>query len=253
MRTKYDYRIILLHKLDLLEENVTNQIPDSTLRNWKNFDLSSIFGFDIAEDRKINTELIRDFVNKKHLMKTAKVIWHINNFFSDIISQNTQVINKHFKKQFIQLIDRVKGHVKKKRLFKWTGISHQMYNYWCRSSKCVSSLNQLCFKRHPWQLSFSEVDSIKKHLTNLLPKLKIKSAVYAHMVRNDNAFCTLSTFYRYATLLGFGKIKSIKKPVKIGIKASAPKQIIHMDVTVFSPLDHTKMYIYFIQDFFIRH
>ena len=38
----------------------------------------------------------------------------------------------------------------------------------------------------------------------------------------------------------------------MGIRASRPLQILHMDVTIFKPLDNTKVYIYFIVDNFSR-
>ena len=43
-----------------------------------------------------------------------------------------------------------------------------------------------------------------------------------------------------------------RKKHKIGIKAEKPLQILHTDLTIYRPLDHTKVYIYFIADNFSR-
>lgn len=55
------------------------------------------------------------------------------------------------------------------------------------------------------------------------------------------------TWYKYAHRLGIKrKIFKIKNKAKVGLRASTPLQILHMDVTIFKPMDHTRVYIYFI-------
>ena len=44
----------------------------------------------------------------------------------------------------------------------------------------------------------------------------------------------------------------MKNKRQIGIRASTPLQILHMDVTIFKPLDNAKIYIYFLVDNFSR-
>jgi hypothetical protein len=44
-----------------------------------------------------------------------------------------------------------------------------------------------------------------------------------------------------------------KKIYGIGIRCDAPKKMLHMDVTIFRPLEHTKLYLYFLVDNFSRY
>src|SRR2546425_10128380 len=45
--------------------------------------------------------------------------------------------------------------------------------------------------------------------------------------------------------------KRLKKHCE-GLRANAPKQILHMDLTIFRPSDHSRVYIYLIMDNFSR-
>ena len=63
----------------------------------------------------------------------------------------------------------------------------------------------------------------------------------------------IGTRYKYANRLGVKrKFFRLNRKQKIGIRASRPLQILHMDVTIFKLLDQTKVYIYFIVDNFSR-
>jgi len=63
---------------------------------------------------------------------------------------------------------------------------------------------------------------------------------------------SIRTFYDYSRKLGFINKPKVKRPKKIGITADRPKQILHMDVTVYKFADNTKAYIYLIQDNYSR-
>jgi putative transposase len=72
--------------------------------------------------------------------------------------------------------------------------------------------------------------------------------------REGAAYFNISTFYKYVNLLNLKRsgIAHRRKHHRIGIRASAPLQIIHADVTVFQTADNKKNYIHLIQDNFSR-
>ncbi|MDL2230887.1 integrase core domain-containing protein, partial [Bacteroidales bacterium OttesenSCG-928-L19] len=79
------------------------------------------------------------------------------------------------------------------------------------------------------------------------------TAIYYEMMRQGKAFMSLTTFYKYAKQLDHITTRKIfKAKPKIGIRAQHPKEILHADVCVYRPLDHTKCFIYFIVDNFSR-
>ena len=80
------------------------------------------------------------------------------------------------------------------------------------------------------------------------------SAVYHQLRRDGVAAFTLSTFYKYVSLLHLKRTRATKrrKNHHTGIRATAPLQILHADSTVFKTADNHKNYIYLIQDNFSR-
>jgi transposase InsO family protein len=73
------------------------------------------------------------------------------------------------------------------------------------------------------------------------------------MLRDKSAFLSLTSFYKYANLLLPNR--PIRKKIRKtnGLRADAPKKILHMDVTIFKPLDNTKVYLYFLVDNYSRY
>ena len=133
------------------------------------------------------------------------------------------------------------------------GISCSKLYYWIEKKKCQNSIFQLCQPRHPNQLLPTEVDIVKNYLLDERFKNWSSLSIYYQALRDKTVFMGIGTWYKYANRLGIKrKFFRIKRKKVIGIRASRPLQILHMDVTIFKPLDNTKVYIYFIVDNFSR-
>jgi hypothetical protein len=125
--------------------------------------------------------------------------------------------------------------------------------YWIEKKKCQNSIFQLCQPRHPNQLLPTEVDIVKDYLLNERFKNWSSLSIYYQALRDKTVCMGIGTWYKYANRLGIKrKFFRINRKNVIGIRASKPLQILHMDVTIFKPLDQTKVYIYFIVDNFSR-
>ena len=133
------------------------------------------------------------------------------------------------------------------------GISCSKLYYWIEKKKCQNSIFQLCQSRHPNQLLPGEVDVIKKYLLDERFINWSSLSMYYQALRDKKVFMGIGTWYKYANRLGIKKkFFRISRKKVIGIRALRPLQILHMDVTIFKPLDNTKVYIYFIVDNFSR-
>lgn len=79
-------------------------------------------------------------------------------------------------------------------------------------------------------------------------------SVYYQAMREGGLYCSLGTWYKYAKALGISRPLpcSRRKKRSRGIRARYPGQIPHLDVTIFSLLDHSKIYLYFITDNYSR-
>ena len=74
------------------------------------------------------------------------------------------------------------------------------------------------------------------------------------MRKDGAAHMTLSTFYKYVSILNLKRSPAIsrRKNHSLGIRATAPFQILHADLTEFKTEDQKKAYIYLVQDNYSR-
>src|SRR4051812_40767088 len=96
---------------------------------------------------------------------------------------------------------------------------------------CSASVLNLCFKTHPHQLTLAEGTVIKEAVNNTFNERKKLSSVFYKLMREHKLFCSLSTFYKYASLLSERPAKH--KPDRRGqpLQSYYPFQFIHVDTT----------------------
>ena len=120
------------------------------------------------------------------------------------------------------------------------GISCSKLYYWIEKKKCQNSIFQLCQSRHPNQLLPAEVDVIKKYLLDERFINWSSLSIYYQALRDKTVFMGIGTWYKYANRLGIKrKFFRLNRKKVIGIRASRPLQILHINVTIFKPLDNT--------------
>ncbi len=250
-RTQYHPLIIFKHQQGILEDFHYQQIPSSTLRNWTNRNPTLVYGFNTDKADDLN-ELVRQFLIQKKLHATFRALLAVNHCLITALDKHKgRYDNNTLRQQFIQVINRYAAAVPRRKLLRWSGITSQQFYAWQRRV-CKASILELCRPRHISQLTFKEVKTIGNYLSTFLPLLHTKSAVYSKMIRKGAAYMSIRTFYSYSRRMGFNKRKKVKAKRKVGLVADRPKQILHMDVTVYKFADNTKAYIYLVQDNYSR-
>lgn len=109
-----------------------------------------------------------------------------------------------------------------------------------------------CRKVNSHQITTREVGAIKAYLNEPNYHNWNLTNVYYQMLRDKAAYMSKTTFYKYANLLQFKRSKKQKIKYKKGIRADAPLRTLHMDVTIYRPIDHSKIYIYILMDNYSR-
>lgn len=168
-------------------------------------------------------------------------------------AQNKAELLRLNKTSILKTIEKVQPVLGTKRILKSIGLTSAKMYYWLKKKKCQNSIFQLCQPRHPHQLLSTEVNTIKNYLLN--DKFENWSAlsIYYQALRDKAVFMGLSTWYQYTNRIGVKrKFFKLNRKREIGIRASRPFEILHMDVTIFEPLDQSRVYIYFIVDNFSR-
>lgn len=248
--------IPFLYYLGLLDNSFTENIPNSTLNNWKNRKYNNLLGADQVSKYFKNQAKNSEFItsnNLKVLVLSAYRIYHVYATFILSINIKRSDLEKH-QHTFIQTIDQVKNTIGFNRALKIFRISNQQFYRWKNKVKCKEQKKFMCRKKNRLQLSNKEIKTISSYLFGTNYLLWPLSAIYYQMLRNNDAAMSLTTFYKYACLLGYKNIVPANRRKKhaIGIRASKPFEILHADVTIFKPLDQIKVYIYFIVDNYSR-
>ncbi|PKP17916.1 MAG: transposase [Bacteroidetes bacterium HGW-Bacteroidetes-21] len=254
MKRTYHTDIIIQYKLGLLSSDIIKQIPSSTIHNWKTRSVSEIFGLDNVNDIQQHIMMIKDIMAVKSLLKLTKTLYTIYNTYNTILKSipNRNKILRNSQDIIIKTIENVKENIGKKRALKAFGVSAQQYYSWKRKMNCKLIPQTFCRKKYKRQLTINEVNTIKNYLN--APEIKNwgLSSVYYKILRDKKAFFSKTSFYKYARILNLWRKAEKKVKYGKGIRATKPKEILHMDITKFKTKDQSKVNIYFIVDNYSR-
>ena len=159
------------------------------------------------------------------------------------------------KEKVIHGIDRVKNSLGFKRTLFALNMKPAKYFSWVYQirRKCADSAVLLC--RNVWtnQLVSKEIKIFKSYFRNPETMYWPIVSMYHHARKKGRLLFSLSTWYRYAHILGLinPKPKS-RRRYKEGIRAIRPNQYWHCDVTYFTTDSNLKLYIYLLIDNFSR-
>jgi putative transposase len=117
----------------------------------------------------------------------------------------------------------------------------------------LSVLN-LCIIKHPAQLLKSEVEHIKNYFSDTMLLRWPSISIYHQMRRDGLANYCRNTFYKYVRLLQLQNIlpPNRHKNQTTDIRAAAPLQLLHIDVTQYRVANGVKAYIYVVKDNFSK-
>jgi putative transposase len=161
-----------------------------------------------------------------------------------IASQKEKLINVIENHKYIIPIDDAL------RVFNISRATYQHYKTLVLN-KCDSSYFEWCVKKYLNQLLTKEVLKIKEYLENKEYQFWSKSSVYLLALRNKDVSVCLTTFYKYAKLLGLNGTPHLQVRTKYSsLKSSHPNEIWCADVTILKTSDGNKHYIHFLMDHF---
>ena len=107
-----------------------------------------------------------------------------------------------------------------------------------------------------WQalVEIANLHMVKEYVSNDAYSYWSLSSIYSQMVREAITFMSLATFRKYAKWINpnLSHRRNRRQISWERLRANAPKQILHMDLTIFRPSDHTRVYIYLVMDNFSR-
>lgn len=136
------------------------------------------------------------------------------------------------------------------------GLSLSRFKRWKREKRgCAVSAANNCPRYSPNQLTFLEIQLMGEYVTSEeYAHFPIRS-LQLYMKRKGLLFCTYSTWTKYIAQYGWRRPrkKKRKKCGRVGIRATRPNQIWHIDVSHFIFPNGQKAYIQAVIDNFARY
>ncbi|NRA64491.1 MAG: DDE-type integrase/transposase/recombinase [Pseudobacteriovorax sp.] len=254
----YDHRIKRLIA-DAGDPNLfpSLKIPPSTAREWikkGSFDVVTLPELDrSSEDLVIK---INQLKNELESFKTKQklVIFTFRIFGLQI--QYKRLPRDEEKKLLIEAIKSAANSLDLNACLDAIGLSLARYHHWLRSlRKCKIPEADLCPRAHPLGLTAKELAKIKEYISSKrFAHFSISSlAIFAK--RKGDLFASPATWSRVVRKLGLRRpSKRVYPPKpKVGIRATSPNQLWHIDLSVIKLQDGTRCYIQAIIDNFSRY
>jgi len=159
------------------------------------------------------------------------------------------------KARLLRAVHRTQGVLGLRRVLAIVGLSASRLRAWRDAEKgCLLDDQSSCPKSSPTRLTVSEVSAVRRMVTS--PDLRHVStgglAVLAQ--RMGSVFASATTWYRLVRERGWRRPRVRLHPAqpKVGIRATQPNEIWHIDTTLIRLLDHTKVYLHAVIDNFSR-
>lgn len=258
-RKTYDTRVKYLVRKGLLPDLYRKQIHRSLIWKWERESPDKYIGYELNNNIEELYELMKKISMDDKMQKTLKAFYRVNKTLKDIIGSGKDYLKKirEHKFQIVDAINRSKVTLGIKRAIKLFGISRSTFRTWAMETyyRCGQSLTQLCNTSYPQQLTVKEIHKMHKMLSDeKYLHWPIISVAYYGM-KNLILKAHPNTWYKYARLMKIKRKrhKKIHRKYEEGVRANAPNEKWHADITEMQTADGKISYIYFVMDNFARY
>jgi len=258
-RKSYDTRIKYLARYGLLPEKYKREIHRSLICKWKQEPKSKYVGFELNEDISELYDVMKIVAEDDRLRKGIKAVYRINLTLKNLLSKKETLISqyKQNKDEIINQIQRAGTNITINKACRLVGISVSTYRTWAKEAyyKCNNSLLKLCSSSYPQQLTIEELKKMHRMLLDKRFSLWPISSVAHYGIKNSIVKAHPNTWYKYARLMKIERIRAYKNKKKYaeGIRATAPNQKWHADITEIMLSNGQIAYIYLVMDNFSRY
>ncbi|MBN2195736.1 MAG: DDE-type integrase/transposase/recombinase, partial [Polyangiaceae bacterium] len=262
MRRAYDHRIrdLVCAAGDLVIARRLG-VPERTARSWlrrgrREMAVSLDDGDDAlalrlaeAESRIARLELrLRRLRAVVHLLATLVSVFGLR-LDGQRLPDGTQ------KLEVLRAIDRAANAARLSVALRLARFSPSRYQAWRRRSlACTLDDRSPCPRRHPSRLTASERAAMKELVTSTDHRHMPLRALAWHAQRVGKVFAHVSTWARVIREHGWTRPRVRVHPARptVGVRATRPGELVHIDVTLLRLLDGTRAYLHAVIDNYSR-
>jgi putative transposase len=151
-------------------------------------------------------------------------------------------------------IERSRSVLPLRRMLRFIHLSPSRYHSWNRTEQCALDDTPSCPQLSPQQLTATEIAAIHELVTSQEFRHVPTGTLAIFAQRIGKVFASASTWYRLVRDHKWRRPRQRVHPTKpkIGIRASCPNEIWHIDTTVIRLLDGSRAYLHAVIDNFSR-
>ena len=253
---RYDHRLReLVRSTGDIEHAIQRGVPRSTARGWRNsacFEVVTVGDTD-KDFLRLQREVLALRKRVERLIALLRVLVVLLKV-SGFSLANTRVPDEARKRTLLRAIERSRTALPLRVILRILQLSQSRYHSWKREGECGLDDTLSCPRVSPHQLTSAEVDTIKKMVTaeeyRHVPTGTL--AVLAQRLRK--VFASPTTWRRLIRLYKWRRPRRRIHPArpKVGIRASRPNEIWHIDTTLIRLLDGSRAYLQAVLDNFSR-
>lgn len=243
----------------VLPENFIRSIPRTTSQNWKELNPEKFVGSDFASQIETDLEQVKLILDERlrkiriAFFAFCRLYLTILHFigkkkFKDIILNNRESV--------IDLVNNLPIGFDRDLVCKFLQVTPHQFQIWNRNRlfRCFHSVIGYCTKRFPNQISHKEINILKSMMSRKRFSSWSIASVWGYALKMGHISMARSTWYRHCEREGISEKRKPekKKRKRKSIVASAPNEVLHMDVTQYVTSDNVKFYVYSVLDNFSR-
>ena len=256
-RRTYDYRIqeaiCETGDRDLFPDL---EIPRSTIRSWIHRGVPDVVTGNLAaRDRADLVTEIHQLHRRTALLGAVVGLLIAMLRVSKVRFDYDRLPEGDAKRVLLRSIERARRVLPLNAALRIVRLSSSRYHSWCRAEAgCELDDQPSCPRVVPTRLTASEVQKMREMVESSDQRHMSLRALALHAQRVGEVIASPSTWYRLVRKAGWRRPRNRVYPAKpkIGIRAMAPGELVHLDVTIIKLLDGTRAYLHAVIDNYSR-
>ena len=230
-------------------------VPRSTVRGWLNAPNVQVVSHDSLnmDATQLQHEVLRLQARIRKLIALLRVVLVVLKISRFSLNQ-TRLPDGNDKRSLLTVIDQARSALPLRSVLRALRLSSSRYHHWKRENQCALDDGPSCPRVCPQQLTASEVKAIHDLATSHEYRHVSTGTLALLAQRLGKVFASPSTWYRLIRDHQWRRPRQRVHPAKpkIGIRASHPNEIWHVDTTVIRLLDASRVYLHAVIDNFSR-
>ena len=253
---RYDHRLRdLVNSTGDIGCATRHGVPRSTARGWLTAARAPVVSAEVVgmDAKALQAEVLRLQKRVVVLITFLRLVFALLQV-SGFSLKNTRLPDGVRKQRLLRAIDRSCSVLPLRSVLRVLRLSHTRYHWWRREGECGLDDVRSCPHTSPQQLTPEEIEAIKEMVTSNEYRHVPTGTLALLAQRLGRVFASSTTWYRLVSRHKWRRPRRRVHPAKpkVGIRASRPNEIWHIDMTVIRLLDGTRAYLHAIIDNFSR-